>query len=224
MIVNAWGIVLSRRDSGEADRLCTIYTETMGKLLVRFAGVNKPGRKLKALSEPFVCGEYRLYVSAKSDIGKAIGGQLIGSFPGIREDFTRTIEALCCCELLSALTANNAPNPEEYNLLLSALRALESSDAGLWLPIAYGLRLLVLAGYGLPERSPEDPDRELFAALHEQPLESLGLLPWDPIAAARLRQALYAQAEAQAGRPLKSRDFLEKIHAEAGKAPSEVLT
>ena len=35
MIFNAWGVVLSRRDHGEADRLCSVYTETHGRLMVR---------------------------------------------------------------------------------------------------------------------------------------------------------------------------------------------
>src|SRR5438270_3577971 len=111
MVLNAWGVVLSRRDLGEADRLCAIYTENLGKLAVRFVGVNKPGRKLKALSEPLVWSELRLYVSPRSEFGKCVGGQLISTFPAIREDFDRTVEALTCCELMNQLTPMGAPNP-----------------------------------------------------------------------------------------------------------------
>ena len=90
MILNAWGVVLSRRDLGEADRLATLYTENLGKISVRFVGVNKPGRKLKALSEPMVWGEYRLYLKPSHDRAKAIGGRIISTFPNIRSDLSRT--------------------------------------------------------------------------------------------------------------------------------------
>ena len=209
MIVNAWGVVLTRRQHGEADRLCSIYTETHGKLLVRFVGVNKPGRKLKALSEPLAWGEYRLYISSKSDVAKCVGGQLIGCFPAIREDLSRTVEALSCLELIQSITADRSPNPEKYELLLSALKALEAGPAP-WTTLAYGLRLLDLAGYGLPERAAAQ-DLSLRRALTELPFERLAALPYDDAPASRLRDTLYAHAEAQAGRPLKSRDFLKKI-------------
>jgi DNA repair protein RecO len=211
VIVNAWGVVLSRRDHGEADRLCTIYTENLGKLLVRFVGVNKPGRKLKALSEPLCWGEYRLYVNAKSDVGKAIGGQLIGCFPSIRGDFSRTVQALGCLELLQSLTADRSPNPEKYELLCDCLTSLETGENP-WAPLAYGLRLLELAGFGLPERA-AGQDESLWRVLRERPLEELAALPWDEAPASRLRETLYSHAEAQSGRPLKSRAFADALHS-----------
>jgi recombinational DNA repair protein (RecF pathway) len=215
VIVNAWGVVLSRRVHNEADRLCTLYTETHGKLMVRFVGVNKPGRKLKALSEPLCWGEYRLYLSAKTGMAKAIGGQLIGCFPGIRADFTRTVEALGCLELMQALTADHVPNPQEYALLVDTLQALEAGPSP-WAAPAYGLRLLDAAGFGLPDRAAER-DLPLWSLLRETPAADLAAVPFDAAAAARLSHALYSHAEAQAGRPMKARAFVESL------SPSEVL-
>ncbi|MDE2039172.1 MAG: DNA repair protein RecO [Elusimicrobia bacterium] len=211
MIVNAWGVVLSRRDHGEADRLCTIYTENLGKLLVRFSGVNKPGRKLKALSEPLSWGEYRLYLGWKSDIGKAIGGQLIGSFPSIRADLERTVAALGCLELLQSLTADRDPNPQKYSLLCETLLALEGGG-GQGTVLAYGLRLLDLAGLGLPENGSQE-DLALRRRLRLLPLGGLSELPLERLAAWRLGEALHQHAEAQAGRALKCRLFSESLRA-----------
>ena len=212
MIPNAWGVVLSRRIHGEADRICTIYTENFGKLPVRFVGVNKPGRKLKALSEPMVWGEYRLYLSPKSEFAKAIGGRLIGTFPGIREDFDRTVAALGCCEMLNVLTADRSANPEKYALICSALTNLELGESP-WVPLAFGLRLLRLAGYGLETDFPA-AQPALWTALNEAPLESLRDEPWRPEAAASLREALLDQYDAVAGRELRSRRFSQKRRPE----------
>ena len=70
MILNAHGVVLSRRLLGEYDRLCFVFTESLGKIPVRFVGVSRPAGKLKALSEPAVWAEYRLHVSPRSEFAK----------------------------------------------------------------------------------------------------------------------------------------------------------
>ena len=43
MIVNAPGVVLSRRAFGEYDRLCTVFTEQFGKVPCRFVGEFQSG-------------------------------------------------------------------------------------------------------------------------------------------------------------------------------------
>ena len=75
MIVNAGGVVLSRRAFGEYDRLCSVFTEQFGKIPTRFIGVNRAKGKMKALSEPGVWGEYRLHLSTRSEFARAIGGR-----------------------------------------------------------------------------------------------------------------------------------------------------
>lgn len=210
MIVNALGIVLSRRNLGEADRLSTLYTESLGKIAVRFVGVNKPLRKLKALSEPLVWGEYRLYLSQRSEIAKAVGGRIVSSFPQLRGDLSRTVEALAFCELISHLTPQRSPNAGKYRLISEALQVLEEGPSP-WLDIAYGLRLLELSGFGVRDIAISLAERGLWEALHSVPLGELGRLPWEPGDAERFRSLLYGHAEAQAGRPLKSRGFLGRL-------------
>lgn len=212
MILNAWGVVLARRDHGEADRLSVIYTENLGKLPVRFAGVNKPGRKLKALSEPLAWAEFRLYVSPRSEYGKCVGGQLISTFPAVRGDFDRTVEALTCCELVNRLTADRAPSPEKYRLLCSALALLEEG-ASPWLPVAFGLQLLSLAGFGVEEAEIGADDLELWRRLHETALDALPVVPWRPASAERFRHLLDARVEGQLLRPLQTRAFAAKAAA-----------
>lgn len=202
-ILNAWGVVLSRRDHGESDRLCTLYTETLGKVRARFVGVNKAGRKLKAFSEPFVWAEYRLYVSPRSDYAKVIGGQLIGSFPGIRRSLPRTVAALGCCELLESITAERSPNPEKYALICRTLASLENGENAAWAPVSFGLRLLASAGLGVEEGATvEEPS--LWARLHSGELDGL---PFDAAAAGRVTELVRSLVEGQLGRPLRIREY-----------------
>lgn len=212
MIVNARGVVLSRRNWGEADRLASIYTETLGRVTARFVGVNKPGRKLKALSEPLVWGEYRLHLNPAHAGAKAIGGELLSSWPLLREDLSRTVAALSCCELLSALTPERAPNAGKYRLVVSALAAIEKGPSP-WLEAAYGLRLLELSGFGLSEKMFPPEQRANLRRLQETEFDDLGTSRGQTQGAANFRDIVWSHAESQAGRPLKCAGFISKLRS-----------
>jgi DNA repair protein RecO (recombination protein O) len=213
LIVNALGIVLARRAIGEYDRLITLFTEDLGKVPVRFIGVSRPAGKLKALSEPAVYGEYRLHLSPRSEMAKCVGGRLIGSFPQIRADLARTTAALYCAEMLDRLTADHSPSPEKFRLLASTLAALEEAPSR-WLSLAFGLRLMELAGFGLRERAPSSCAR-VWKALHEDEPAALTHLDFDRAAAADARQLLESHFEAQSGRPLLVARFREALRGPA---------
>lgn len=206
MILNVPGVVLSRRNIGEADRLAVLFTETLGKITVRFNGVNKSQSKLKALSEPLVWGEYRLYLSPKSEFGKIIGGRIIDSFPALRDDWRKTVEALGCCEILSSLTADRNPNPEKYRLICEVLTRLSHAEPDPWLSLSFGLRILDEAGLRPEETSILSEDRAIFDQLLNDDFP-----PFNGQTSARLRGLLYGRTEAQLGRPVKSRLFMESV-------------
>lgn len=207
MIVNASAVVLSRRSYGEYDRLCTLFTEELGKVPARFVGVNRPKGKLKALSEPGVWGEYRLHLSARSEFAKAVGGRIVATFPGWREDLGRTLDALACCEMLERLTPDRLPSPDKYRLLCATLAALEKSPSA-WLVPSFGLRLAEMLGVSLRERAPK-ACAPYWGALHEDEPAALAFLPSDPLAAGAVRRLLDEHFAALAGRRLRAFEFRE---------------
>lgn len=166
------GVVLSRRPYGEFDLIATLYTEQFGKVAARFMGVRRPKGKLKALAEPMVWGEYRLYVRPGREWVTATGGRIVDSFPGLRLDFDRTCRGLRLCELLLRLVPDRSPNPRKLRLMTESLASLERAGSP-WIPTAFALRLLELAGFGLRRAKPEGLDSALWSALHEEPLEAL---------------------------------------------------
>jgi hypothetical protein len=211
VILNAHGVVLARRPVGEYDRLAVVFTEDLGKLPVRFVGVARSASKLKALAEPAVWGEYRLHVSPRSEHAKCVGGRIVATFPGVREDLPRITAALYCCELLDKLTAERAPSPEKFRLLCSTLAALEASPSR-WLTLAFGLRLMDYAGFGLRERAPRAA-AGVWDALHDREPADLAALAFDRNAASEARRLLETHFEAQTGRPLKTAEFREALRA-----------
>jgi DNA repair protein RecO len=207
MIVNASGVVLSRRAFGEYDRLCSIFTEHLGKVPARFVGVNRAKGKLKALSEPGVWGEYRLHLSSRSEFAKAVGGRLIGSFPGWRSDLARTFDALACLEMLDRLTPDLQPSPEKYRLICAVLAALDESPSQ-WLVPAFGLRLAEMFGIGLRERAPAAA-AAVWTTLHDEEPAALAGLPYDVDAGEAARRLLDEHLAAHAGRRLRAFEFRE---------------
>lgn len=209
MIVNAHGVVLGRRPFGEYDRMATVFTEELGKLSVRFVGVARSASKLKALCEPASWCEYRLHLSPRVDAAKCVGGAIVSTFPGVRADLPRITAALYCCELTDKLTAERDPSAGKFRLLASTLSALESSPSR-WLTLAFGLRLMEMAGFSLREKPPKTAEA-VWGELHEREPSELADLPFDRAAAAEARRALESHFEAVAGRPLKVAEFRESL-------------
>jgi DNA repair protein RecO (recombination protein O) len=172
MIFSDNGIVLLRQDFRENDRVVCLYTREHGRINVRFPGVLRAQSKLKAMSEPFTCAEYRLYVRGGSTIGTATGGKIRSVFPAVRRDLRRSTLALHFCELVYRLTPMHQPNAEKFELLLSALTELEYGEINAAFAPAFTLRLMTLAGFGL-DHPVLKIDNAFWKKMHEDKLSSL---------------------------------------------------
>ena len=172
MIFTDNGIVLLRQDFREADRIISIYTRTHGRINARLPGVSRPLGKLKALCEPFACGDYRIYVRRGGVIGTVTGGKLQKIFPHIRTDLKCIQLALHCCELVMRLTPLHQPSEEKFDLLYNALSALETGGAHSAFAAAFTLRLMTLAGFGLDHPVLKIPS-DFWKKMHEDGFSSL---------------------------------------------------
>ena len=170
------GIILLRQDFREQDRVVCMYTRRRGRIHVRFPGVLHAKGKLKALSEPFACADYRIYVRRGGAIGTATGGKLVSVFPAVRRDLRRTLLALHFCELVQRLTPLHQPSEAKFNLLLSALTELEYGEINPAFVPAFTLRLMDLAGFGL-DHPVLQIDGEFWRRMHEDRLSSLTFSP-----------------------------------------------
>lgn len=149
MIFTDNGIILLRQDFREADRIVSLYTREHGRLNVRVPSVMRQAGKLKALIEPFVCGEYRIYVRRGGVMGTLTGGKISNVFPAIRTDLKRLTLALHFCELVLRMTPLHQPSEGKFDLLHQALTELEISGPNPAFQAAFTLRLMMLAGFGL---------------------------------------------------------------------------
>ena len=172
MIFTDSGIILFRQEFREADRMVSLYTRAHGRLNARLPGVLRAAGKLKAVSEPFACADYRFYVRRGGTVATITGGKINSIFPHIRQDLKRTTLAMHFCELIQRLAPLHQPSEAKYELLLAALTELELGEINSAFAAAFTLRLMTLAGFGL-ERPVLKISAEFWRRMHEDELSSL---------------------------------------------------
>lgn len=140
------GIVLRRRNIGEADSIFTVFSDELGKFDAVARGVRKARSHMRGHLEPLT--RSRLMLARGRSLDVFTQAETVDAYRAIRGDLERTACALSCAELVDRFTADHAESPGVYDLLLATLEAL---DAGVSLTVArfFELHLLSLTGYEL---------------------------------------------------------------------------
>ncbi len=138
-------IVLKRRDQGEADRVLTVFTPSMGKRTLMARGVRKPASRKAGHLEPFTHVSLLLARGRAWDI--ITQAEMVTSFQGLREDLDRTAHAYYVVELVDAFTQEEDSHPQLFDLLLHSLAYLETTPHCPLTARWFELRLLRLTGY-----------------------------------------------------------------------------
>lgn len=140
------GIVLTRIDYGEADRIVTMLTPDAGKLGLMAKGVRRIKSKLAGGIELFSVSEIT-YIPGRGSLCRLISTRLVTHYGNITTDLHRTMLGYELLKLLHKTTEDQT-EPEHYALLETALAALNDSAIPADVVAAwYNARLLTLAGY-----------------------------------------------------------------------------
>lgn len=138
-------LVLKRRDQGEADRVVTVYTPGMGKLVLLARGVRKAASRKAGHLEPFTHVDLLAARSRSWDL--ITGAETVYAFRGLREDLERAAYGYYLVELIDAFTQEEDSHPEVFDLALAGLRFLEDSNQLALTARWFDLALLRLSGY-----------------------------------------------------------------------------
>lgn len=138
------GIILKRRNFAEADRILTIFTSRLGKVVVKGRALRKPLSKLAGHLELFTHVSLSL-VEGKTwyTVAEAV---TLDSYSKIRQDITLMTKAHYLCELVDHLTREHEVLPGVYKLLNESLELLNQEKTKLLLP-AFTWALLAQIGY-----------------------------------------------------------------------------
>lgn len=119
------GIVLSRTDYGEADRIITMLTPDQGKLRLMARGVRKPKSKLAGGIELFSVSELS-FIRGRGEIATLTSTRLIKYYSSIVKDIERVQLGYDLIKKINRATEDE-PEAEYFDLLEQALIALDDA-------------------------------------------------------------------------------------------------
>lgn len=155
------GIILSRTNFGEADRILTFITPDRGKVKLIAKAVRRSNSKLAGGIELFSISDIG-YVIGRGDIGTLTSSRLIKHFGNIVKDIDRTNAAYEFIKLLDRATADNT-DQEYYDLLATAMESLDEPKIDLnIIKCWFSGQLLRLSGH-MPNLSSDTSGTQLSA-------------------------------------------------------------
>lgn len=141
------GIILSRTNFGEADRIISLLTPEYGKLRLMAKGVRKVKSKLAGGIELFSVSDIT-FLQGRHDVGTLVSTRLITHYGNIVKDIQRVQLGYELIKMLDK-TTEDQPEPEYFTLLQNAFAALDDPAVLPELIRAWFLaQLLKLAGHG----------------------------------------------------------------------------
>lgn len=140
------GIIIKEVNTGEADKVVTIFSEREGKITAYARGSRRPKNSLSACTQ-FLCYSDLLLYSGK-EMYNLSSCQLIESFYNLREDMVRLTYSSYFSDLINDIVQENEPAGDVLKLFLNSLFMLTKSthDPKLIVRI-FEMRLMVLLGY-----------------------------------------------------------------------------
>lgn len=193
----AEGIIIKRKNYGEADRLITIFTRQFGKLQVKATGVRKITSRRSPHVELLNYTEVALYQGKHYPIlVEAVTKNL---FSDIKNDLTKVGFSYHLCELIDGLCPENEEHESVFQLLKSTLDRLSVASNKVILSPSTKLRVN-LAKDLIDETKilGHSPQKDTFSLIHEFEVELLTLLG-------------YWKGNTALSNTLDTRDFIENI-------------
>lgn len=140
------GIVLSRTDFGEADRIITVLTPEYGKLRLMAKGVRKAKSKLAGGIELFSVSQIT-FLKGRGEIGTLVSTRLQTHYGNIVKDIDRTQAGYELIKMLNRATEDH-PESEYFDLLKSIFESLDDDTIDLELiKLWFQAQMLKLSGH-----------------------------------------------------------------------------
>jgi recombinational DNA repair protein (RecF pathway) len=137
------GIVLKRKNFGEADRMMTVLTDRFGKIPVVARGVRRITSRRAGNVELLNLVKLHLFKGKGYTLTEA---EAVETFPKIKENLTLSSTAFHIIELVDRLTVEEESNPKLFELTLAAIKILEKNPRQIFIR-AFEVKLLHFLGF-----------------------------------------------------------------------------
>lgn len=120
------GIILSKRDVGETDRIYSIYTMEGGKIRSLAKGVRKPEAKLASSLENITLAD--ITVVRTKGLGKITGSIIENNFTALKRDYDAIREVFLALNVFDRLVDLESPDKNIFEILRGFLEAVDEES------------------------------------------------------------------------------------------------
>lgn len=159
--LNTTGIILSRTDYGEADRILTLLTPNYGKLRLMARGVRRVKSKLAGGIELFSISDIT-FIRGRGELGTLVSTRLIKHYGHIVQDLNRTMLAYDLIKQLNRITEDEA-EAAYFDLLQGVFAALDDPRVTPELTKSWFLAQLLAMGGHRPNLETDSNGQKLQA-------------------------------------------------------------
>ena len=210
------GIILKRRNLGEADRILTVLTLQKGKISVLAKGVRRIASRRAGNVE--LLNRCLLYLHQAKTFLILTEASSIDTYQKLKEDLTLSTYAFHIIELVDKLTAENQENSILYENLVYVLQKLSRNPRQIFVR-AFEAKILSLMGFvnfqeGLQLDGVNIKIINLLKSLESMSWDGIEKLKIEEKEAMELERILRYHLEKVIEGSLKSRKFLKDVKNE----------
>ena len=172
------GIVLKRRNLGEADRILTILSRESGKISVKAPGVRRIPSRRSSHVELLNLSQLTLYKSSRSFMPLVTEAQTLEDFSLIKSSLHKIGYAYYICELINGLCPENQENRSVFFHLKATLSALNQTSNAFDLVKKFEKDLLTELGFWSEAKLLKTQDSQIvMERLLERKLKTIRVMP-----------------------------------------------
>lgn len=160
------GIVLARKNYGEADRILSVYSKSYGRVSFIAKGSRRPKSKKRGHIEVFNHIRFQAAVGRGLDI--MTEAEIIDNFSGVRKSLKKISLAYYLSEVIGRITHEGEPNLELFNLISESFGKLKTTNRLKKLRLEFISDLLILLGYWPKGKILLSPDEKLEEVIERQ--------------------------------------------------------
>ena len=207
------GIILKRRDFGEADRILTVFSFHRGKITVLAKGVRRITSRRAGNVE--LLNRTQMFLHPGKQFLILTEAVSLDTFQKIKADLTLSTHAYHIIELIDRLTAENQESPILYTNIVEVLKRLERNPRQILIR-AFEVKILSLMGFtNFQELTFEvrahstSEVGELMKELESKSWDEIEMMEINKNQALELEQGLRYHIDRVLESSLKSRQFLK---------------
>lgn len=140
------GIVLSKKSSGEADNICSIYTKNSGKDKFIFRGLKKSSRRPRTASEPGSVLDIIYYTGKTGNLNTVSELDILNNHNSIRKSSDKIFTLYYMLELVDLTTGFTDPNIKVFNLLSAGIETLSVMELTRHFAVFFTVKYLLSQG------------------------------------------------------------------------------